>query len=516
MALCFASLAAAWYFLWFRSGITFWSSHDDYSYLSLSHALSFEHFLTGGGYTTNGGLAGHPGVPFHLASWLAWKLAFPSGAETFASVLAGNDALADRFGVAASIIALALTFVGVGLVFLAARGNSPLVPLVATLAYFAFSPEAWTAAFRLGIESFSLAIAAMFYIAARRAFSNTSTSRDILLLGVVGGFAYTLKLHYIVFFVAGGVGLLVSAICGRFVSLRQTVLAYVGYAAGFLLGFLPLMLMVAGTYALERLLKFHLSVFLHSGHYGEGEATIVASASLLRSLDQLANAPSTVAVSVILATITAVAVLRMSKQTTIDGRLSLIVALTVAFVLSFLSVLKHFQIHYLVVPAAVAVPILMYAQQELLSRQRWAGALLCVVLSSICVLVTVPAFIRDQQTLKTRAAAVADDMVVIDQLTKGRDGLRVWDYRVPAQGFAAGFVVAYAGSARVTAWYESASLKDRNFDILSQRPWRFAVVERYRYQSEQDLRERWAGIQSTDRVQLLKALILIERQGWQP
>ena len=433
LASCCLAIILAWYLFAFRTQIAFWQSHDDYVYLSLSHALSFEQRLNGEGFSTNGGLAGHPGVPFHLASWLAWKLAFPGATETFASVLGGDADKANRFGAAASIVALLITLAGVALVFAASKDRPWWVPVAATAVYFASTPETWIAATRLGIETFALAIAALFYITATRALKPDPGWLDLLVFGTVSGLAYTLKLHYIVFFVSGMAGIAALAVTGGFGSIAKAALGSVAYGVRFLAGFLPLSLLVAGSYALERLMKFHLSVVLHSGHYGEGEATIVAPRTMLRSISQLMDQPVAAFIAVVALGVILVVATRMARRLRPDGPLALWACLAIALLLSYLSVLKHFQFHYLVVPSAVVAIGVLSAFADTRRNERLLTGALAIAAGLACVLVTIPAFIRQNEVLQAMTRDVLDDARLIKQMSSGSDAPTVWDYRVPVQ-----------------------------------------------------------------------------------
>jgi hypothetical protein len=61
---------------------SFWIS-DDYAMLSMAHAINLEWRLNDRVCYPAPSLAGHPGVPFYIASWLAMKFSFPISSTGF-------------------------------------------------------------------------------------------------------------------------------------------------------------------------------------------------------------------------------------------------------------------------------------------------------------------------------------------------------------------------------------------------------------------------------------------------
>jgi len=201
---------------------------------------------------------------------------------------------------------------------------------------------------------------------------------------------------------------------------------------------------------------------------------------MLRSISHLMDQPVAAFISVVALGVILIAATRMARRPRPDGPLALWACLAIALLLSYLSVLKHFQFHYLVVPSAVVAIGILSALADTRRNERLLAGSLPIAAGLACVFVTIPAFIRQNEVLQTMTRDVLDDARLIKQMSSGWDSPTVWDYRVLVQGFAAGFVVAYAGSPRITAWYDQAELRDRMFQFAGSGRWRFAVVEKWR------------------------------------
>lgn len=506
-------VTAAWYLIGIRNTVSFWYTDDDYAYLSLAHALSFDQWLHGDPQIGDQALGQHPGLPFYLLSWIAFKIALPASAQSFIQVLGEGSDAPERFWFVSRAIALLLTLGGVALTFRAAAGKLAIVTAaVATIWFLAASDQTWVAMSRLGIESFALPYALLFYLAARNVFCDQRRSvMAWLIFGLVGGLGYTLKFHYIAFALGSAAGLMAMLAVGS-CRLSEAFKLGIAYAMGFILGFGSLAMPMLGRNRIVELLKFHFGIATHSGYYGEGEANVVSPAQVLQALDLLTRTPAfIVALLLVVAGATYVMLTRWSDRDWRDSGFPLGVALLVALSLSFFAVLKHFQPHYLVVPISVIPVLLLYLAENAVPRLASGIFVALAGVLGVCWLpFTLLHFDFIQRSYFAAEARLKEDVTAIEARPLGRNEIRVWDYRVPVRGFAVGFVVGYAGSSTMSEWYRLADLRDRVFGSVPRRSWRYAILRKGDTTGEHA--RKWREFEPGDRIEALRETTVIERR----
>src|ERR1700712_4049397 len=69
----YALLLAIWIYFGLLHAIPYWQGETDYSWYSLSQAFTLESDLAGHP-AENAGFYAHPGIPFGIVSWLAFRL----------------------------------------------------------------------------------------------------------------------------------------------------------------------------------------------------------------------------------------------------------------------------------------------------------------------------------------------------------------------------------------------------------------------------------------------------------
>jgi hypothetical protein len=506
-------IIAAWYLIGIRNSVSFWYADDDYAYLSLAHALSFEQWLRGDPTIGDVALVGHPGIPFYLASWIAFKIALPASAQDFIQVFSEGSDAADKFWLVSRVIALLLALGGVILTFRAASGKLAIpMAAAATILFLAVSDQSWIAMSRLGIESFALPYAVLFYLVAKHAFSDRGRGVIVwLVFGAIGGLGYSLKFHYVAFALGSAAGLM-AMLAVRGCRLFEAFKLGIAYVIGLVLSFGSLAMALLGSERTLALLNFHLSIVTHSGYYGSGEADVVSPAQVLHAVDAIVYMPALLAaLALVVAGAVYVMVRRWPDRDWRSSAFPLGVALLVALLLAFSAVLKHYQPHYLLVPISIVPLLLLYvgdnAAPALASRN-------CIVLAGALGVLALPFTLHRFDSVERQQVAteirVKQDVAEIEARPLGPDEIRFWDYRVPAPGFAVGFVVIYAGSSSISEWYQRAELRDRNAYVLPRRPWRYAVLSRGSYQGKEDV-GRWWGFKPGDRVELLRETAVVER-----
>jgi hypothetical protein len=500
-----------------RNPVSFWYADDDYAYLSLAHALSFDQWLRGNDYQIGDtALVGHPGIPFYLVSWISFKIALPAAAQGFIEIFSGQSDVIERFWFVSRGVALLLALAGIMLIFRAATGRLAVVTAAAaTILFLAASDQPWVAMSRLGIESFALPYALLFYLAAKNAFSDQR--RDMIawaIFGLVGGLGYTLKFHYVAFTLGSAAGLMAMLAVGSS-RLSEALKLGIAYVAGFVVGFGLFAMPILGWSGISNLLRFHFSIATHSGYYGEGEADVVSSAQVLRAIDLLALMPALIA-TFLLVVAGAVYVMLM-RRTDGDWRGSgfpLGVTLLVALSLAFSAVLKHYQPHYLVVPISIIPLMVLYVADNVGAP---SACRILIALAGAFGLLSLPFTLLQFDRLQGKQFAIATrviaDVTEIEARPLGSNEIRVWDYRVPTRGFGVGFIVGYAGSSAISEWYQRVDLRDRYAQILPHRSWRYAVLSKASYATALDVSGRWWGFKPGDRVEVLREAVLVERRS---
>jgi hypothetical protein len=187
------------------------------------------------------------------------------------------------------------------------------------------------------------------------------------------------------------------------------------------------------------------------------------------------------------------------------------VALLVALLLAVVSVLKHYQPYYLVVPISIIPLVLLYVAENdvppLASR-------ILVVLAGILAVWALPSTLRQFDLIQSQHFAIEtrlkEDETAIRARPLGPDEKRFWYYRVPGRGFGVGFVVDYAGSAAISDWYEHSDLRDRYAQLEPGKPWRYAVVGKNPGATSEDVIKQW-GFKPEDRVEFLRETALVDR-----
>jgi hypothetical protein len=505
-------ITAAWYLVGIRNSVSFWYSDDDYAYLSLAHALSFDLRLHSDPQIGDSALRVHPGLPFYLTSWMAFKIAVPASAQDFIQVFSEGSNAPERFWLISRAIALLLTLGGVALIFRAAAGKLAMITAaVATVWFLAASEQSWIAMSRLGIESFALPYALLFYLAAKNAFCDQRRSVIAwLILGLAGGLGYTLKFHYIAFVLGSAAGLMAMLVIGS-CRLSEALKLGTAHATGFVLGFGLLALPILGRGGIMELLRFHSGVATHSGYYGTGDTNVVSPAQVLQAIDILTRTPAFIAALLLIATgATYVMLTRWSDHDWRDSGFPLGVALLVALLLSVLAVLKHFQLHYVVVPVSIIPLLLLYLAENAVPR---LASVIFVVLAGVLGVCWLPFTLLHfdfiQRSYFAAEARLKEDVTAIEARSLGPNEIRVWEYRVPVRGFVVGFIANFAGSATISEWHRRADQRDRVAGSVPRRSWRYAILRKGDPTGESA--RKWREFEPGDRIELLQETIVIER-----
>jgi len=506
LVLIFA-LTGAWYFFAIAKGTTFWQVHDDYSHLSLAHAINLQQWINHGTHRPNVGLVGHPGIPFYVVSWLALKAALPVGVDEIQQILQNVSTNPEPFWLAIRTAALILNIIGVIMVMNCPGNADTSARLAAAVVFFAVSIEPWDVAItKLGIESFALPYAALFYIVGYSALHNKAKAQFWwLAFGVVAGIGYTLKLHYIVFAVAGLVGLASASALGTY-TWRLTVWLACLYIAGFLILVAPTLLLFDHLEGTERLIQFHKTIILHTGAYGSGDPGVLSIDRAEFALNSLIEmrwfvvAAALMVCGYIFLLRTAWRDLKWRKTELPFG-----IVIMTALILALGAVIKHFGSRYVIVPIAILPIALLYLSGQAGTVTGKIG----LVAALIALPFTLLGFYQQQFASRAFAEAVARDVENIKLKPLEAGEFRLWEYYIPSREFALGIIARWSEDVQVDKWYETTALTDRS-TFSAPTPWRYAVLEKSRFPTHQAV-SRWTQYEPSDRIEFLETTVLLER-----
>jgi hypothetical protein len=510
---------SAWLTIFILWPIPFWQTGNDYVYLSLAHAIHFETALH---ETVNAdpALANHPGIPFYVASWLALRgAAFSdSGNDIVRSALAHPD----RFFVATKIIGGLITAAGIGAAWLLLRGIPAFWRCLAILSFFAAAPASYRYGLVfLGNETFALPLAVLLFWAVDRcAKTPPEANFSWLLLGAAAALGYTVKLLYLDLLVAALAVALIDSWWNTPALGLRLVLEFSRRIALILIAFFvvtgSILLTVLGHDGLNDLLRFHSSIFTHSGIYGSGDIGFVSTAAVHQALlSWFAETALPYLIPLAAASLCVVLGAKF-KAHTLDRRTALAAAGALAAILSAsAAILKHFDSHYVVAICAL-LPFVL-SPVFALRRTKWiaaAGILACLGWTTFRAGLE---FSKDSK----EAAAIIDDEAEIRAMPLAPGEARLWTYRVPTQEFAAAFVASYSGVGSIMATLADPARQDFSSYSMVKRPYRYIVLDRKNFPDANAVRKVEGSLDRTqalfvplapdDKIHELRRLIVVEK-----
>ena len=416
--------------------------------LSLSHALNLEARLADRTYYPAPSLAGHPGVPFYLTSWLALKASVPSTADV-ADRLSQVFDNAEAFFLATEGMAIAIGAASIfSFVMVGGRLANPLVCLLGLGLWVASSHQSLLTVLSLQNETFALALNVVFIaVVYRVARSDRLRLLDALWIGLVSAAAYLVKISYLYIPIAIAAALLTSLairhrperseipIAGLACVIFVAAIMVIGYG-------------VIGKPAFHALLAFHWSVLTHAGLYGHGASGLV-SEGVLRETQQSAIASGALAIPLALAggafgSICSVLRYRQRCSEAADAIVG--VGLSVAAMMSALIVIKHYAEHYVAGVSATLPGLAIMAFRDLESRRLrtlYYSTLTLIVAG--CLVVSWPRLLAVCRAATEFRAELSNDRRELENIIADRKGVGLYTYGLPLREASAGFVMYYAG-----------------------------------------------------------------------
>jgi hypothetical protein len=447
-------------FLTFGLRGSFWTSAD-YGMLSLSHAIHLEWRVNQWQNYPAPGLAGHPGIPFYFASWLAVALVVPSfspgGFDRFSEIVAN----AEGIYVANQMIAIAVIVLSSYAFFRIARKVvSTRVALVALGMWLASTYQVLLTATSLSIETFAFPLNVLFlWMLVRLATDARISATNCLLAGLVAATGYLLKLPYLYVAVGLGAAILASVLINRR-GVLHSVQSIVLMVDSFVLCVAGVGYAVLGEVALNALLNFHHDVIFHSGFYGSGAAGLVESSHAKAAWASLMKFGAFASwVALMLGFICVVLSLRcwISKKGH-PAEIVIGVGAGVAALFSALGVLKHFIEHY----AAGVAPTLATAVIALFllvrnSHPKTANrlGLLCAILLAFGLPHSVYFAAAEKANHVARRIDSLSDRRQLEEILQAHEGNAVFTYHVPMREFGEGFILHYSGVPALQQEYKA-------------------------------------------------------------
>ena len=429
---------------------SFWSSQD-YGMLSLSHAIHLEWRLSHGESFPAPGLAGHPGIPFYFASWLAVALVVPSfsvaGFDRFSEIIAN----AEPIYVANQVIAITLVALSS---YAFVRVATRVVPIGVALAalglWLGSTYQAILTSTSLSIETFALPLNVLFlWILLRLAASPKISTADAIMAGLIAALGYLMKLPYL--YVACGLGAacLTSAFVHR-VGIVQGLRSVALIAASCVLCVAAVGYSVIGEAGLNALLIFHKNVLFHSGHYGTGEIGLLQASHAKAALDSFLYYGSFAPWAALMfgSTCTVFALTGRRTRKAPPSEVILGVGAGVAALFAAIGVLKHFAEHYSAGVAstlpAVVIALFLLVNKVHPSSSRRFGFLMFILLA-FGFSYSLYFAAKYKLTDVARRFDGQVDRRQLHGLLEGKEGRAIFTYHVLQPEFGEGFILYYSG-----------------------------------------------------------------------
>ncbi len=526
-------LGAVWY------PLPFWQLSGDYSWYSLSHAITLE-ARVGGFEASNLGYKVHPGVPFGLASWVSLRLATPTSHGTEERIAYGIEH-AEEYWLWAKTTALVVNLWGLFMMGFWFRPGCKHYLLAAGA--FAAALPAWyhVALFQLSIESLALvyvtSVFAMGYLTLAppsgvnavmgRSVIGTDRLRDLSAVGVgaITAVGCSMKIYYMAptiglwcgALVAGGLGSLPWWRLGRSALLC---------AGGFVLTLACLVQTILDWSIFGEWFRWNWQMVSHAGRYGTAEAgfpslSVVWDAMKDLSLSTSGSFPVLVAGACMFS---GLAVWNHRHEWEwLGAYCPFACAVLVAIVINGVGFLKHYSPlsqHYGIIIAA-SLPCLVFimaadqASKTPVTLFTWAVA--CFLAATLFNVASIHA------RQLSNSADVLSDLRLIESLPLADGERRVWAYFSPAKQGVVPLIAQYAGTRLVSHFVERAGGVDTVPDQYPQAEhWRYLVFPKSYYPTKEAVLRQYMDMfdfrstryRLTEKMKFteLKAFILVEQQ----
>jgi hypothetical protein len=471
--------------------ISFWLTGSDYTELSLAHGISTDLWLSGESPNRNYFHTMHPGIPFQIASWLAYRLSLlfiTNSGDQYANIhlILQNP---ERFWLINRILSIVIMSISIFLAGLALYYCCGSVWSV--LAVTSFYSYSWSLiySYGLGNELFALLIGTAAAWLAFKSLQPESNWLWPVLFGIVCGLAYLNKLNYVAYFPGFPIACLTMILFDRSL-IRPAVNSCLLSLVGFSLGLCGIGIAWLGWGGFLGMLNLHFAVLVHAGHYGQGEQGVLTAAATFEAMNQLWRAANTYIIFATSISILAVFVAfrKLLAHGQSASKAAWVIYLLISVTLCTAAALKHFSFHYFI---PTAVPI-VFLTGFVLANSLWIVRF-AIIITTAYMLHSASREAKHyyQEVQKT---GLEDDTFVTQvlDLPIKADEVRVWSYRLGSRQYLTQFIAAMVSNQRLTDMVADTYPVDKttapwvNWDVYGNRregsieeiPWRYSIIPR--------------------------------------
>jgi hypothetical protein len=462
------TLMALWAILSLRHPLGMWEADGDYPTLTLGHALNVEYGgVRSGQRAISFAQFGHPGIPYQVASWLAFRayqLTGVRGADPVRGVLEAPE----RFQLCCRVVVLLLFAGALCLLSRELRGVGLVPALAVYFSLLCYAPAWDYGLVTLGNESFALLACVLFFGQARVVLSDRTSLLRSALLGLIGGCAYLIKLNYVALPLSFGLALAVAA-SFRLLPIKEVARRGAAFMAGFgeALLLAAVWLTPSGLYSMGR---FHWAVLTHAGLYGTSEKGVISSSVVSTFLGRVsADHYCALFLALLAAVLLAVLVVVLARawrgggsiETTLSGLLRVIAATGLV-----LAAIKHWGPHYLV-PAAAILPLALAWLLGAVEQRLFRGAVTVAVLAAVLVGGFRGWTLHSAE--RANQAAWRAESAVVESIPLQPGEVRLWSYGVLLRQQTLLQVLAFSGRPDAGLIGQVLLPRDRVYNIWNQK-----------------------------------------------
>jgi len=438
--------------------ISFWMGND-YETHALANALNLAYRIGDRQMYEAVGLAYHPGVPFYLMSWLA--LAVTGNPVASGGIDFFNTIIARVEDFHRALICVG-AFTGAAGVYIFGRMAQNLAPpgvtLTGVLIWLVSTPATLLMFMSPGIESFAIVVNGLFFaVMVPLAYEEDLDPSIVVFAGCVGALGYLNKLPYIYIPLALFAAIFVKLLLSRAGWLRGAALMVV-FLCTIALVVLAVAFVIIGWDGFLDLLNYHETIIWGSQLYGTGDQTVVSKGEVWRAIaairaEYVYAVPMAFVSGMILLVGGLVTGIRRNEQAPVAV---LCAGIGIAAMLSALSVLKHYDIHYTAAVSATLPPSLVCLYVLAKSCGIHVGRVGAAFAAAAILVMTVQStgLLIERLSGRAEGAALAQaDAKEIDSYLAESKRTVEFAYKAPFPQYGEGFILTYASIPRLTYDY---------------------------------------------------------------
>lgn len=355
---------------------------SNHTVVTMSHAITFDQWVWGNGTAWDTGIITHPGLPYFLASGLAWEAAKPFSAPEQDPIVRFFDNI-DKFWISQAVIAGLIFAVSLSLFSIYANAAPLIVCMPLSLLWcIDLSGNNSVVFYALSPETFAILLALLFFMVSKTLFFPEHKFHfflKVVILGIIGALGYLNKMPYIALYIVGFVAIIFTYPEYKF---KVTFLSILIYIASFV-ATITFVIIIFGHHFLD-FFKFHFDMLFHTKMimgYVKGEQGIfdiaIASNNFLRIWKAYPQ------IIIIFITTTAVFAYSIRKRIATKVNYLQFTLLALCFLLYIIALLKRYQHHY----GPLLLSLLPLMAYEAISPylNRGIKKYICIAIPAICL-----------------------------------------------------------------------------------------------------------------------------------